>query len=179
LPGVYLTAIKTKEASILTLQLFRSIEKGQAPAQPVNKLLVNRPWLDKIPQTDREKFRLYVFEDDIDGQIGGHVQFESMYKLQIELFTFAVKGSELAVLWMHDQTTTKTQCRIDKIPKATDGLDLKLTIQTDPRNRNASSVFYSSTEWGNVTGLCDVVSISDSMCAYLANCFEQVASLKA
>jgi hypothetical protein len=101
-----------------------SIDEAEA-----GKLLINRNWLDRMPETERDRLHVYRFVPDMGG---GVFQDRTLYKGTFELFTFSVEGDQLRLVLpeTHDEVTSSF--RIEPV----DGpapFDLKLTIANDPR----------------------------------------------
>ncbi|HEY4056375.1 MAG TPA: hypothetical protein VGM39_07190 [Kofleriaceae bacterium] len=92
-------------------------------------LLIDRNWLDVMPQTERDKLHVYRF---VPSMGGGVFQDRTLYKGVFELFSFKVEGDHINfdLHETHDKVSSKfTIERVDG-PKP---FDLKLTIPDDPR----------------------------------------------
>jgi hypothetical protein len=99
------------------------------------KLLINRNWLDRMPQTERDHLFVYRFVPDMGG---GVFQDRTLYKGTFELFTFSVDGDKIHFVLpeTHDEATSRFKIEQVDGPKP---FDLKLTISDDPRG---PSVYY-------------------------------------
>ncbi|CAN5879045.1 hypothetical protein BH11MYX2_BH11MYX2_21020 [soil metagenome] len=92
-------------------------------------LLIDRNWLDRMPETEREKLHVYRF---VPSMGGGVFQDRTLYKGIFELFSFKVNGDHIdfELHETHDKiSSTFTIEQVDG-PKP---FDLKLTIPDDPR----------------------------------------------
>ena len=56
------------------------------------KLLIDRNWIDRMPQTERDKLHVYRF---VPSMGGGVFQDRTLYKGTFELFHFEASGDEL------------------------------------------------------------------------------------
>lgn len=92
-------------------------------------LLIDRNWLDQMPQTDRDHLFVYRFVPNMGG---GVFQDRTLFKGTFELFSFKVKGDEITFVLHETKDTVTSKFVIEKV----DGpapFDLKLTIPGDPR----------------------------------------------
>jgi hypothetical protein len=93
------------------------------------QLLIDRNWIDRMPQTERDHLHVYRF---VPSMGGGVFQDRTLYKGNFELFTFAVDGDHISFNMPETRERVRSQFQIDKVsgPKP---FDLKLTIWSDPR----------------------------------------------
>jgi hypothetical protein len=100
-----------------------------------NDLLIDRNWIDRMPQTERDKLHVYRF---VPSMGGGVFQDRTLYKGTFELFHFSAKGDELHFVLPETHQDIVSKFRIEEVngPKP---FDLKLTIEADPRG---PSVYY-------------------------------------
>ncbi|MDB4954869.1 MAG: uncharacterized protein JWO36_2438 [Myxococcales bacterium] len=99
------------------------------------QLLIDRNWLDKMPETERDRLHVYRF---VPSMGGGVFQDRTLYKGTFELFVFKVDGDHIDFNLPETHEKVRSQFHIEKI----DGpapFDLKLTIGSDPRG---PSVYY-------------------------------------
>jgi len=106
-----------------------SSSSTQVPADEARQLLIDRNWMDRMPETERDRLFVYRF---VPSMGGGVFQDRTIYKGTFELFMYQVKGDAITfkLLETHDEVTSPF--RIEKV----DGpapFDLKLTIPDDPR----------------------------------------------
>ncbi len=99
---------------------------GDAEAR---KLLLDRNWIDRMPQTERDKLHVYRFVPNMGG---GVFQDRTIFKGTFELFRFSTERDEIHfdLLETHDQVTSKFRIEAVDGPEP---FDLKLTIDADPR----------------------------------------------
>jgi hypothetical protein len=100
-------------------------------------LLLNRNWIERMPQTERERFHVYRFVPTMGG---GVFQDRTIFKGTFELFQFETAADEIRfnLLETHDKVVSKF--RIENV-KGPAPFDLKLTIDADPRGPR---VYYGS-----------------------------------
>src|SRR5512139_480448 len=63
------------------------VDDGEA-----RKLLLDRNWLDRMPETERDRLHVYRF---VPSMGGGVFQDRTLYKGTFELFTFETSGDEI------------------------------------------------------------------------------------
>jgi hypothetical protein len=93
------------------------------------QLLIDRNWLDKMPETERDRLHVYRF---VPSMGGGVFQDRTLYKGTFELFVFKVEGDHIEFNMPETREKVRSQFHIEKV----DGpapFDLKLTIWSDPR----------------------------------------------
>ena len=93
-------------------------------------VLINRNWIDRMPETQSDRLHVYRF---VPSMGGGVFQDRTLFKGTFELFMFKVERDDhiTFVLPETDEKVT-SQFKIETV----DGpapFDLKLTISTDPR----------------------------------------------
>ena len=93
------------------------------------KLLVDRNWLDRMPETERDRLHVYRFVPKMGG---GVYQDRTLYKGTFELFTFEVDGERIRFNLPETREKVTTRFRIDEVD-GPEPFDLKLTIADDPR----------------------------------------------
>jgi hypothetical protein len=105
------------------------------PPEQAKKVLLDRNWLDRVPQKIDDKLHVYRF---VPSMGGGVFQDRTLYKGTFELFRFQTKGDEIHFDLPETHQEVTSRFRIE----AVDGpapFDLKLTIDADPRG---SQVYY-------------------------------------
>ena len=106
-----------------------STKSNEIPDDEARKLLLDRNWIERMPETERDRFHVYRF---VPSMGGGVFQDRTIFKGTFELFQFETAGDEIRfnLLETHDKVVSKF--RIEKVygPKP---FDLKLTIPADPR----------------------------------------------
>ena len=93
------------------------------------KLLLDRNWIDRMPESSRDRLHVYRF---VPSMGGGVFQDRTLYKGTFELFLFETRGDELHfdMPETHEKLVSKFHIEDVSGPKP---FDLKLTIDADPR----------------------------------------------
>ncbi len=93
------------------------------------KLLLDRNWIDRMPETERDRLHVYRF---VPSMGGGVFQDRTIYKGTFELFRFETSADEIRFDLPETHTKVVSKFRIETVdgPKP---FDLKLTIDADPR----------------------------------------------
>jgi hypothetical protein len=100
------------------------VDDGEA-----RKLLLDRNWLDRMPETERDRLHVYRF---VPSMGGGVYQDRTLYKGTFELFRFETSSDEIRFDLPETHTKVVSKFHIETVrgPKP---FDLKLTIHADPR----------------------------------------------
>ncbi len=98
-------------------------------ADEATSLLLDRNWLDRYPETERDKLHVYRF---VPSMGGGVFQDRTLFKGIFELFSFKSTGETITFTLheTHDEVTSGYT--IEKVD-GPEPFDLKLTIPGDPR----------------------------------------------
>lgn len=93
------------------------------------KLLLDRNWIEHMPESERDRFHVYRF---VPSMGGGVFQDRTIFKGTFELFKFETAADEIRfdLLETHDKVISKFRIEEVSGPKP---FDLKLTIEADPR----------------------------------------------
>lgn len=93
------------------------------------KLLLDRNWIDRMPETHQDRLHVYRF---VPSMGGGVYQDRTLFKGTFELFTFETKADEIRFNLPETRQKVVSKFRIENVtgPKP---FDLKLTIDADPR----------------------------------------------
>src|SRR5262245_16415763 len=88
------------------------------------KLLLDRNWLDRMPETERDRLHVYRF---VPSMGGGVFQDRTLYKGTFELFKFTVHGDQIEFDLPETHEHVSSQFHLEAVdgPKP---FDLKLTI---------------------------------------------------
>ncbi len=99
------------------------------PADEAKQLLIDRNWLDRMPETDRDRLHVYRFVPTMGG---GVYQDRTLYKGTFELFKFKATGDEIHFDLPETKTKVASAYKIEEVtgPKP---FDLRLTIFESPR----------------------------------------------
>ena len=107
-----------------------SSPSGKAvPAEEAGRLLLDRNWLDRMPETERDHLFVYRF---VPSMGGGVFQDRTLYKGTFELFSFTASGGKIRFVLHETKQDVTSGFTIERV----DGpapFDLKLTIPDDPR----------------------------------------------
>jgi hypothetical protein len=99
-------------------------------ASDARDVLINRNWLDRMPETQTDRLHVYRFVPTMGG---GVFQDRTLYKGTFELFMFKVERGDHIVFDLpetHEKVTS--QFKIERVSGPAP-FDLKLTISSDPR----------------------------------------------
>jgi hypothetical protein len=102
----------------------------QLAASDARDVLIDRNWLDRMPETTKDKLHVYRFVPTMGG---GVYQDRTLFKGTFELFMFTVeRGNHIVFTLPETHEKVTSEFTIEKV----DGpapFDLKLTIASDPR----------------------------------------------
>jgi hypothetical protein len=99
------------------------------PTDEAGRLLLDRNWLDRMPQTERDHLFVYRF---VPSMGGGVFQDRTLYKGTFELFSFHVDGDRLRFVLHETKQDVTSPFTIEPVAGPSP-FDLKLTIPDDPR----------------------------------------------
>ena len=101
----------------------------ELPDDEARKVLLERNWIEHMPETERDHFHVYRF---VPSMGGGVFQDRTIFKGTFELFQFETAADEIRfnLLETHDKVVSKF--RIEEVD-GPEPFDLKLTIAADPR----------------------------------------------
>ena len=102
----------------------RELDDGEA-----RKVLLDRNWIEHMPETERDHFHVYRF---VPSMGGGVFQDRTLYKGTFELFSFSVKDSAITFKLHETKTEVTSPYTIEKVDGPAPFV-LKLTIPDDPR----------------------------------------------
>ena len=104
-------------------------ESTRVEPEAAKQLLINRNWLDRMPEGERDKLHVYRF---VPSMGGGVYQDRTLFKGTFELFSFEATGDAIRFVLHETHDTVTAPYSIEKV----DGpapFDLMLTIDGDPR----------------------------------------------
>ncbi|MBA3501894.1 MAG: hypothetical protein M4D80_29355 [Myxococcota bacterium] len=99
------------------------------PSKEAQTLLIDRNWIDRMPETEKDKLFVYRF---VPSMGGGVFQDRTIYKGTFELFMFESTDAEIRFVLPETKEKVTSKFLIENV----DGpapFDLKLTITDDPR----------------------------------------------
>jgi len=107
-----------------------SKSSSQLAAADARDVLIDRNWIDRMPETTTERLHVYRFVPTMGG---GVYQDRTLFKGSFELFLFKVERDDHIVFSLpetHEKVTSAFS--IEKV-SGPGPFDLKLTIYSDPR----------------------------------------------
>jgi hypothetical protein len=124
------------------------VPRHEHSAAAKGPVLTDHLWIDRLPQLETDTFRLYYFSGD--DPVGLNDEALSAYKHVLEIFAFRAASGELTFKFPHDRRTATSAFAVDKLPKAKDDMDLRLTLAADPQDGGQPHVYFSSTKWSRL-----------------------------
>lgn len=120
-------------------------EPTPAPAAAVAEAaglgdLFDQLWVDKLPKSSTDTFRMYFFLKRGGEKIGVHLIFHSMTYRTQEFFGYEAKGDTLALKFRDPDVTAKTKIKIAK--HSARHFDRKATFAADPQTKGVSYTYY-------------------------------------
>ena len=102
---------------------------SRVSAEDAKQLLIDRNWMDRMPETDRDHLFVYRFVPNMGG---GVFQDRTLFKGTFELFSFSVTEDKINFVLHETKQHVASPFIIERVegPKP---FDLKLTIKDDPR----------------------------------------------
>jgi hypothetical protein len=101
------------------------------PPEQAKKILLDRNWLDRVPQKVDDKLHVYRF---VPSMGGGVFQDRTIFFGTFELFTFEADGARIRFNLLHTGDKRVSAYTIEELATpGPDGVDLLLTIADDPR----------------------------------------------
>ena len=99
------------------------------PASEAQTLLIDRNWIDRMPQTEKDELFVYRF---VPSMGGGVFQDRTIFKGTFELFMFEATDGQIRFVLPETKEKVTSRFTIENVdgPKP---FDLKLTITDDPR----------------------------------------------
>ncbi len=107
----------------------RSSDETHVSSSQAKNLLIDRNWIDRMPQTDRERLHVYRF---VPSMGGGVYQDRTLFKGTFELFQFSATGDEIKFDLPETKTKVTSAYSIDEVT-GPEPFDLRLTIYESPR----------------------------------------------
>jgi hypothetical protein len=115
------------------------------PAEQVQSLLVDRLWIDELPQRESDKFNFYVFSGE--DEFGINDKAQSIYKHLLEIFNFRADAKNINFTFPHDRRNARSAYQVEKLARPRGDIDMKLVISADPQMGGKSWTYWSSTKW--------------------------------
>jgi hypothetical protein len=103
---------------------------SQLSQNDARDVLINRNWIDRMPENQTERLHVYRF---VPSMGGGVYQDRTLFKGTFELFMFKVeRGDHIAFDLPETHEKVTSQFKIEQVSGPAP-FDLKLTIYSDPR----------------------------------------------
>lgn len=116
-------------ALVAALAACSSPSSSKVSTEEAKNLLIDRNWLDRMPETERDRLHVYRFVPNMGG---GVFQDRTLYKGQFELFNFEATGDEIRFSLPETKTKVISAYKIEEV-SGPEPFDLRLTIFDDPR----------------------------------------------
>jgi len=129
-------------AALGVLTACSSKSSPQLSASDARNVLVDRNWIDRMPQTTTDRLHVYRF---VPSMGGGVFQDRTLYKGTFELFTFKVDRDHIVFDLPETQEKVTSQFTIETVAGPAP-FDLKLTIWSDPRGAHEYFGMRSETD---------------------------------
>lgn len=154
-PGAMIWAVLFLGLGIVYALLVRAFIAPQVPhGQMLNgdqaaSILVDRLWVDRVPEKDTDKFNFYIFSSEEN--IALNDQAQSSYRHLLEIFFYRATAHDISYQFPHDRRSGKTAYAVEKLAKPDrNQIDMKLTLVADPQAENKTKVYFSSTKWSSL-----------------------------
>jgi hypothetical protein len=101
------------------------------PPEQAKQMLINRNWIDRLPQKVDDKLKVYRFVPNMGG---GVFQDRTIFFGTFELFTFEATGTQIRFNLLHTGDKRVSAYSIEELATpGPEGVDLQLTLADDPR----------------------------------------------
>jgi hypothetical protein len=117
------------------------------------QLLINRNWLDVMPETKHDRLHVYRF---VPSMGGGVFQDRTIFKGTFELFKFTVDKDKIHFDLPETDDEVTSRFKIEKV-KGPKPFDLKLTISDDPRGPHIYYGVRAETDFASDDSLMRVI----------------------
>src|ERR1043165_8565688 len=137
------TLLAAATVAALAVTACSSKSNTELSASDARDVLINRNWIDRMPETTTDRLHVYRF---VPSMGGGVYQDRTLFKGTFELFMFKVERGDHIVFDLPETGEKVTsQFRIEQV----DGpapFDLKLTVFSDPRGPHVYYGMKSETD---------------------------------
>jgi hypothetical protein len=118
-------------AALMASACSRTAATHALPPDQAKALLIERNWLDRLPQKVDDKLQVYRF---VPSMGGGVFQDRTIFFGTFELFTFEADGARIRFNLLHTGDKRVSPYTIEELATpGPEGVDLQLTITDDPR----------------------------------------------
>lgn len=109
----------------------KGAQRAKLPPEQAQRLLLDRNWIDRLPETPRDRLHVFRF---VPSMGGGVYQDRTLFAGQFELFTFDHDGDRIAFHLHHTGEEPRVDYTIERMPGGSDEpLDLHLHLSDSPR----------------------------------------------
>ena len=129
--------------ALCALAACSSKSSSELSASDARDVLINRNWIDRMPENTKDRLHVYRF---VPSMGGGVYQDRTLFKGTFELFMFKVERGDHIVFDLpetHEKVTS--QFKIEQVA-GPEPFDLKLTISSDPRGPHVYYGMRSETD---------------------------------
>jgi hypothetical protein len=116
-------------ATLAACSSAKAVKKHELGDDEARKVLLNRNWIEHMPETERDRFHVYRF---VPSMGGGVFQDRTIFKGTFELFQFETAADEIRFNLLETHQKVVSKFRIEEVD-GPEPFDLKLTIAADPR----------------------------------------------
>jgi hypothetical protein len=116
-------------ATLAACSSAKTVKKHELGDDEARKVLLNRNWIEHMPETERDRFHVYRF---VPSMGGGVFQDRTIFKGTFELFKFETAADEIRFDLLETHQKIVSKFRIEEVD-GPEPFDLKLTIAADPR----------------------------------------------
>jgi hypothetical protein len=121
----------------------KSSGSGQLSASDARDVLIDRNWIDRMPESTTDRLHVYRFVPTMGG---GVYQDRTLFKGTFELFMFKVeRGDHIVFQLPETREEVTSQFTIERV-EGPAPFDLKLTIASDPRGPHVYYGMRSETD---------------------------------
>jgi hypothetical protein len=131
-------------AALATVAACSSKSSSQLSASDARDVLIDRNWLDRMPESTTDRLHVYRF---VPSMGGGVYQDRTLYKGTFELFMFKVDRDGIAFDLPETGEKVTSPFKIETVD-GPEPFDLKLTIRDDPRGPHVYYGVRSETDRG-------------------------------
>jgi hypothetical protein len=107
--------------------------RGRAPrevdAADAGRLLIDRNWIDEMPQSPKDRLHVFRFVPKMGG---GVYQDRTLFRGEFELFVFKAAKRELSFRFPDSGERYQTTFKIEEVD-GPEPFDLRLTLERSPR----------------------------------------------
>jgi hypothetical protein len=123
------TLLAAAALAALAVTACSSKSDTQLSASDARDVLIDRNWIDRMPETTTDRLHVYRFVPKMGG---GVYQDRTIFKGTFELFLFKVERGQIVFQLPETREKVVSPFKIERVD-GPEPFDLKLTIASDPR----------------------------------------------